>query len=151
MINTNITALYLLTKLFANSMEKGYILNIASSAAFLPDPKMAVYGATKSFVFSFSNAVNYELKRQDKDVSVSVLCPGPVNTEFNDVAGGSFNIKAMTAKRCAQIGVKGMFNKKRVIVPGALMKISRFFLPLLPAKLLLMLSYNIQSNKMNKK
>lgn len=150
MIDTNITALYILTKLFTKSMKKGHILNVSSLAAFLPDPKMAVYGASKSFVLNFSKAVNYELKRQNKDITITTLCPGPVYSEFNDVAGGSFNFKAITAKKCADIAIKGMFKKKSVIIPGLKMKLTRFFSKITPSKLVLKISYNIQNNKTTK-
>lgn len=150
MIDTNITALYLLTKLFIKSMEKGHILNVSSIAAFQPDPKMAVYGATKSFVLNFSLAAGYELKKENKPLYISVLCPGPVNTEFNDVAGGSFGLKAMSAQKCARIAVKGMFKKKRVIIPGVLMKTVRLLSRFAPLALLLKTTYNIQDNKQQK-
>lgn len=147
MINTNITALHILTKLFSVSMEKGYILNVASMAAFLPGPKMAAYAATKAYVLSLSRAVNYELKKNKKDVFISTLCPGPVNTEFNDVANAHFNIKALDAKTCAKIAVKGLFNKKPVIIPGFIMKVTHFLAKILPVKFILPFEYKVQDNK----
>jgi short-subunit dehydrogenase len=148
MINTNVTALYTLTKLFSGRMEKGHILNVASMAGFLPDPLMAVYGATKSFVINFSLAAGYELKKQKKPVYISVLCPGPVDTEFNAVAGGTFKFRAITAKECARIAVSGMFKKKKIIIPGTSMKAAKFFSRFAPLGLLNKISFKNQKGKM---
>lgn len=147
MINTNITAAYMITKLFSQHMQKGHILNVASLAAFQPGPVMAVYAATKAFLLSFSLAAGYEIKKQGKPVYISTLCPGPVDTEFNDVAGGSFGIKAMTAKKCADIAIKGMLGKKKVIIPGVSMKAVRLVSFLAPLPLKLKAGYKIQKNK----
>lgn len=147
MISTNIAAPYLLTKLFVNNMERGYIMNVASLAAFQPDPKMAVYGASKAFINSFSKAVGYELRRRGKPIHVCTVCPGPVETEFNDVAKGHFNVKAMSAERCAKIAVDGMFKKKRTVIPGFLMKLLYFASKITPEAARLSLSYNIQDKK----
>lgn len=147
MIDTNIKAVYILTKLFSQSMKSGYIMNVASIAGFLPQPKMAVYGGTKAFVLNMSQAVNYELKKQNKNLHICTLCPGPVDTEFNDVAKGSFKIKSMTAKKCAEIALKGMFAKKDVIIPGKSMKLMRFFSKITPLSVVLPIAYNIQDKK----
>lgn len=150
MINTNITALHILTKLFSSKMESGYILNVASMAGFLAGPKMAAYAATKAYVISLSRAVNYEMKKCRKNVSVSALCPGPVDTEFNSVANAHFSVKALDAKTCAKIAVKGMFRKKPVIITGMLMKAARLFSKILPHSLLLPAVYKIQDGKTKK-
>lgn len=147
MIATNVAAPYLLTKLFVNKMKRGYIMNVSSLAAFQPNPKMAVYGASKAFINSFSKAVGYELKRQKKPVHICTLCPGPVDTEFNDVAKGHFNVKAMSAERCARIAVEGMFRKKRMVIPGFFMKLLYFASKLTPEALRLFVSYRIQDKK----
>ena len=149
MINTNIVSLYVLTKLFSASMKSGYILNVASSAGFSPQPGMAVYGATKAFVLNLSEAVRYELKKQNKDVHISTLCPGPVDTEFNDVAKGSFTIKSLTAKKCALSAVKGLFKRKNIIIPGVIMKVARIS-KFLPSSFVISAAYNIQKNKAEK-
>ena len=89
MIDTNIRAVHLLTKFFVKDMEKnnfGYILNVASSAAFQPGPLMATYYATKSYVYQLTEALYYEQKKKNTNVHISVLCPGPVDTEFANVA-----------------------------------------------------------------
>jgi short-subunit dehydrogenase len=147
MIATNVAAPYLLTKLFLDKMKRGYIMNVSSLAAFQPNPKMAVYGASKAFINSFSKAVGYELKRQKKPIYICTLCPGPVDTEFNDVAKGHFNVKAMSPGRCARIAVDGMFRKKRMVIPGFLMKLVYFASKLAPDAMRLPISYCIQDKK----
>jgi len=151
MIDVNIKSLHILTKLFSGSMKKGYILNVASSAAFSPSPKMAAYAAAKAYVLSLSRAVNYENKKLKKPVSVSALCPGPVSTEFNDVAGADFKIKAITPQKCAQAAVKGMFKRKAVIVPGFKMKLAKLGTKLLPSCITLPVMYKIQAGKSKEK
>lgn len=147
MINTNITSLHILTKLFAIKMQSGHILNVASMAGYQPDPHMSTYGATKSYVLSLGQAVNYELKKLGKNVKVQTLCPGPVSTGFNDVAGGDFTIKAMTAKKCAKIAINEIFKGKAVIITGFKMKAVHFFTKLLPMKIILPIEYKIQKSK----
>ncbi len=147
MIQTNITALHILTKLFANHMSKGYILNVASIAAFCPVPIMATYGATKAYVLSLSRAINYELKLQKKEVSVSVLCPGPVDTEFNEVAGANFTLRSISAKDCAKVAVQGLIRRQEVIVPDNTTKLMRYLSKFAPTKLALPIEYQIQMKK----
>ena len=88
MMQVNIVALTELTRLFVPSMVRrktGHVLNVASTAAFVPGPYMAVYYATKAYVLSFSEAIATELK--SAGVKVSVLCPGPTKSGFQVVAG----------------------------------------------------------------
>lgn len=150
MIDTNITALHILTKLFASSMKQGYILNIASIAAFQPGPYLAAYSATKSYVANFSVALNYELKRQKKPVHISALCPGPVNTEFNKVAGTDFTLPSISAKKCAKAALKGLFRKKNIIIPSFTIKASYLGSKLSPMSILLPIEYKIQTAKLNR-
>lgn len=147
MIDLNIKSLHLLTKLYVNSMEKGIILNVSSMAAFLPTPFMASYAATKAYVIQFSEAINYELIKQKRDLRVSTLCPGPVETEFSQVAESKMAVKGMSANKCARIAVKGIFKKKRIIIPGLMMKMARFFVRFIPTKIILNFSYKIQTRK----
>jgi len=123
MINLNVTTLVAITSLFVKDMvahNQGKILNIASTAAFQPVPNFAVYGATKAFVLSFTEALHYELK--DTNISVSALCPGPTSTGFEEAADmkGSklFKSGVMDAKTVAEIGFKGLLKNKMTIVPG---------------------------------
>ena len=89
MLDVNIRALDMLTKFYLKDMlkkDKGIILNVASSAAFMSGPMLSSYYATKSYVYRLSLAINEELRRRKSKVSISVLCPGPVDTNFNNRA-----------------------------------------------------------------
>lgn len=150
MINVNICALHILTKLYLKSFREknsGYILNVASSAAFFPGPLFSSYYASKAYVYRLSRAVRYELKKEHSNVSVSVLCPGPVDTEFSSVAGVKFGIGALTAKAVAKKAVSGMFSKKLVIVPGLGIKCTRFLSKICPDFLAERFVYRIQKAK----
>ena len=150
MVDLNIKSVHILTKLFLKDFEQrdfGYILNVASSAAFLSGPLMSVYYATKSYVLRLSTALHEELRRKKSKVYVGVLCPGPVDTEFNRTAGVSFNLKSLTSKRVAEYAIKSMFRRKRVIIPGITIKLGVFAQRFVPTGLLLKIAYNIQKNK----
>lgn len=150
MINTNIKAVHILTKSFLKDMEKkksGYILNVASSAAFQPGPLMATYYATKSYVYQLTEALYYEQKKKKTGVHLSVLCPGPVETNFNNVAGVKFSVKPLKSSYVAEYALKQMFNKKMLIIPGFKMKCARFFERFASDKLLLKITYRIQHKK----
>lgn len=148
MIQTNISAVVMLTKLYAGHMKHGRILNVASIAAYYKTPMMASYGASKSYVLSLSRAVNYEMKRAGKDVRISVLCPGPVKTEFNTVAGASNDLSSISAYKCAKVAIHGLLKGKEVIVPGVQTKLMRYLSKLAPDVLSLPLEYHIQSKKL---
>ena len=152
MINTNVLAVHLLTKLFLRDMQKknsGYILNVASLAAFGPGPLMATYYATKAYVNNLTEAINEELRRENSKVFVCSLCPGPVDTNFNNVAGVHFGVKALTSKEVATYAIDMMFKKKVVIIPGFKMKLALFGRRFLSRKLLRKITYEIQSKKEN--
>ncbi len=150
MIDLNIKTVHTLTKLFLEDFKKkdqGYILNVASSAAFMPGPLMAAYYGTKSYVLKLSEAIYEELKRDNSNISISVLCPGPVETEFNKVAGVSFSIKPETSEEVAKYAIKQMFKEKLIIVPSFKMKLAVFMTRFVPTKLLLKMVYKIQKSK----
>lgn len=152
MINTNIVAVHLLTKLFLRDMEKrnsGYILNVASSAAFGPGPLMATYYATKAYVNNLTEAINEELRRAKSNVFVCSLCPGPVDTNFNNVAGVHFGVKAMKSEDVAKYAIDQMFKKKTVIIPGFKMKLALFGRRFVSRSFLRKITYNIQKSKKN--
>lgn len=154
MIDTNIKAVHILTKSFLKDMEarnSGYILNVASSAAFQPGPLMATYYATKSYVYQLSEAIYYEEKKKKKNVHISVLCPGPVDTNFNNVAGVKFGIKPLKSNFVAKYAIDNMFKNKMLIIPGAKMKAAKFFSRFLSDKFLLRIAYRIQKKKINNK
>lgn len=150
LIDINIKAVHILTKLFLvdfKKKDKGYILNVASSAAFQPGPLMATYYASKSYVYNLTCALYEELRRADSDVKVSVLCPGPVNTEFNSVAGVEFGMKSLESYYVAKYALDKMFKNKLVIIPGFQIKVAKFLGRFLPTKLLIKITYNIQKKK----
>ena len=150
MIDLNIKAVHVLTKLYLNEMIKkdsGRILNVASSAAFLPGPLMSTYYSSKSYVFKLTTAIYEELRRIKSNVKVSVLCPGPVNTNFNDTAGVSFSVKGLDSDYVASYTIKKMFKDKLVIVPGFMNKLSVIGCKIAPLKILLKIDYNIQRKK----
>lgn len=150
MIDVNIKAVNILTKLFLKDFRdknKGYILNVASSAAFLPGPLLSSYYATKAYVLRLTEAIYEELRREKSNVYVGALCPGPVDTEFNDVAKVKFALKGLTSEYVAKYAIKKMFKRKLVIVPGKVMKCARFLTKITPEKLLLKVSYNQQKKK----
>ncbi len=150
MIDLNIKGLHTLTKLFLSDFkkkDKGYILNISSSAAFMPGPLMATYYASKSYVLNLSLAIYEELRRENSNVSISVLCPGPVDTEFNKVAKVNFNIKPLDKDIVAKYAIKNMFNEKLIIIPSLKMKLAVSLSKFIPRKSLLKIVYNIQDKK----
>lgn len=152
MINTNIKAVHILTKFVLKDMEKkdsGYILNVASSAAFQPGPLMSTYYATKSYVYQLSEALYYEQKKKRSNVHISVLCPGPVDTNFNNVAGVRFAVKPLNSGYVARYAIDKMFDKKMLIIPGFKMKCAKFFSRFASDKLLLKIIYKIQKRKAN--
>lgn len=152
MIDTNIKAVHLLTKSFLKDMEKnnyGYILNVASSAAFQPGPLMATYYATKSYVYQLSAAIYYEQKKKKTNVHVSVLCPGPVATNFNNVAGVKFGVKPLKSSYVAKYAIDEMFKNKMLIIPGFKMKCAKFFSRFVSDEILLKIIYKIQKKKIN--
>ncbi len=142
MIDVNVRALTDLSLAFADSLarHKGGLLNVGSVAGFLPGPGMAVYYATKAYVLSFSEALHAELKA--KGVRVTVLCPGPVPTEFAEVAGLKTGRSAggpltQSAARVAEAGYRGLMRGRRTVVPGLANKLVTYIVPLVPRRLLL--------------
>ncbi len=154
MIETNVKAVHILTKAYLRDMIKkdsGYILNVSSSAGFLPGgPLMATYYATKSYVLSLTEAIYYELKKKKSNVSISCLCPGPVKTNFNMQANVEFKVKAMSSREVAKYAIDEMFKKKMLIIPGFKMKCVKFFSHFLSDKSLLRKTYRIQYKKRKK-
>lgn len=137
MINVNINALHVLSKIalkhLQKNSEKAYLLNVGSSAGLLPaGPYMATYYATKAYVVSLTQAIAMELQESRSNVSASVLCPGPVKTEFNDVANVQFALPGISPKFCASYALKQMFKKKTIIVPSLFMKLATIAGKLLP-------------------
>ncbi|MGH6672420.1 MAG: SDR family NAD(P)-dependent oxidoreductase [Xanthobacteraceae bacterium] len=143
MIDLNVRALTDLSLAFTDSLvrHRGGILNVASIAAFLPGPGMAVYYASKAYVLSFSEALHRELK--PRGVRVTALCPGPVATGFQARAGirpggiGDRSILALPSRRVAELGYAGFMHGDRVVIAGTGNRIATFFMRHVPHALLL--------------
>lgn len=151
MIDTNITAAHILTKLFLKDFkeaDRGYILNVSSTAGLLcGGPMMSTYYATKAYIVSFTSAIYEELRACGSNVHISALCPGPVDTEFNDVANCKFGVKSISAEECAKAAVEGMFMKELIIVPENTMKLACAAAKIVPRKAVLYLTKGIQEKK----
>ena len=158
MMDTNVRAVHILTKIAVEKfMERGYghILNVASLAAFFPGPLFSAYYASKSYVLRLSQGAAEELRKAKSKVKISVLCPGPVNTEFGKVAKVSFGTgkepgAALVVKQSryvAEYAIKKMFSGKEIIIPGRILKFAVAMRHFLPDKLLAKILYGIQSKK----
>lgn len=150
MIKTNVVAVHMLTKLFLKDFaekDRGIVLNVASSAAYMAGPYLSTYYATKNYVRRLTEAVYRELKEKNSNVSVSVLCPGPVNTEFNDVANVKFALKGLSSEYVARYAIEKALKGKLYIIPGLQMKLGVFLLRFIPNKLMLKISAHIQKKK----
>lgn len=150
MIDVNIRAVHILTKLYLCDFvkrDRGIILNVASSAGFMAGPLLSTYYATKNYVLRLSEAISEELRRKGSHVTISALCPGPVNTEFNQVAKVKFAVNGISSEECAKTAIDGALKGKLVIIPGAMMKAGLFFRRFVPEKALLRLSYGFQRRK----
>ncbi|MBQ8968085.1 SDR family oxidoreductase [Ruminococcus sp.] len=155
MIDTNVKALHILTKLFLQDFireDRGYILNVASSAGLMPGgPLMATYYATKAYVTSLTGAIYEELKQADSSVSISALCPGPVDTEFNSVANAQFGVKSISAEYCAKRAVEGLFARQLIITPERGMGLAAKAAQLAPRRISLAITGQLQSGKQKDK
>lgn len=150
MLRVNVQALHILTKLFLRDMvtrDHGRILNIASAAGFMAGPFFSTYYASKNYVVRLTQAIAEELRTQGSQVSVSCLCPGPVDTEFNQVAGATFGVKAMSSRTVARIAVDAALKGQLIIIPGIGMKLSVLAARFVPEKLLLRINGYIQKKK----
>lgn len=148
MINVNVISLHKITKTCLKYMEEGYILNVSSSAGLMPGgPMLNTYYATKNYVRSYSLGLYKELKKKHKNIHISVLCPGPVNTNFNKVAIGTFSIKGLSSEYVAKYAIDKTLKNKLIIVPGLKVKMGIFFSRFLPTKLVLSILFKIQHRK----
>lgn len=150
MISVNICAVHILTKLFLRDFERqgrGHILNVASSAGFMSGPLMAGYYASKNYVVRLTLAVHEELRQKKSPVKVSVLCPGPVDTDFSERAGVHFSVKPADAKYVARYGIEHALSGTPIIVPSLQMKLALFGAKLCPEQTLSAIAYHIQNKK----
>lgn len=150
MIDTNIVALHILTKLFLQDMvkaDKGHILNVASIAGFMPGPLMATYYSTKSYVVRLTQSIRHELFKQKSKVKISALCPGPVATNFNKVADVKFNLAEEDSEYVAKYAVRLMFRNRTLIFPNFFIWLGRVFAKLLPDQISAFFCYYAQRRK----
>ena len=153
MIDVNIKALHMLTKSYLKDMKKrgkGTILNVASAAAFFPGPLLSSYYASKSYVYKLSLAINEELRREKSKVHISVLCPGPVATNFDKRAGVTFSLKSLDSNYVAKYAINQCLKGKVVIIPGIKMKLAKFFSHFVSDKRLAKIAYTMQKKKVRK-
>ena len=150
MIDTNIVALHILTKLFLRDMvkeNKGRILNVASIAGFMPGPLMATYYSTKAYVVRLTQSIRQELFMQKSKVKISCLCPGPVKTNFNKVADVKFNLLEADSGKVAKCAVKRMFKNRILIFPGFFVWIGRLLAKISPDQICAFFCYFAQKRK----
>lgn len=140
MLQVDIITLAHLTKLFLGDMLSrnfGYIMQISSVAAYQPSPTYSCYGAAKSFVLFFGEALNYELR--NTDVSCTVLSPGITATEFLKVAGQTATLYQrllmMQSEEVARIGIKAMLKRRPSVIPGMLNSILAWTVRFTPRRL----------------
>lgn len=150
LIGTNIVAVHILTKLYLKDMmekNSGHILNVSSIAGFMPGPLMCAYYASKAYVLRLSEGIREELKSQKSKVKISVLCPGPVDTNFNNVAGVRFKLPSYTSEHVAKYAINKMLKNKFLIVPGLKIKLTRFMAKISPNNITSKIVLNMQERK----
>lgn len=151
LLDVNVRSVHVLTKLFLRDFTKrnaGVILNVGSVAGFAPGPLMAGYYASKSYVLRLTCAIREELRRTGSNVNVAVLCPGPVDTDFNNRAGVTFSIKPANPRFVAQYGVEGALAGKGILLPGLTVKLSAVGSMLCPEPLKAAIVWHVQKGKM---
>jgi hypothetical protein len=151
MIDLNVKSVHILTKAVLPGMvqrDEGYILNVASVAGLMPGgPYMSTYYATKAYVVSLTNAIHQEVKEFGSNVSVSALCPGPVDTNFNKRANVEFALKGITSQYCVSYALYHMFRKRLIIIPKLEIRLATLGMRFLPRKLGLVLLSRQQHRK----
>ena len=151
MLNVNITALHILTKLFLRDFKKknrGIILNVASSAGFMTGPLLSSYYASKNYVVRLSLAIAQELKKTKSKVRISIFCPGPVDTICHNSAGVVFSVKPISADFAANYAIDNALSGRTVIIPTFKMKLGVLGAKLAPEKILSSVTYTIQKKKL---
>lgn len=150
LIKTNIIAVHILTKLYLKDMvekNSGKILNVSSIAGSMPGPLMCAYYSSKAYVLRLSEGIREELNKINSKVRISVLQPGPVDTNFNNVAGVKFNLSSKSSEYVAKYAVKKFLKGKFYIVPGFMIKCAKFFSKITPNFLNAKVCYHMQERK----
>ena len=152
MLETNIIAMHTLMKEYLKIMVKrdqGTILNVSSIASFFPGPYMASYYASKAYVTRLTEAVREELKKSHSNVQISLLCPGPVNTNFSKEAGVSFALKGDSPQYVAKYALKMLKKGKFYIIPNAKIRLAKIGAKFAPTRLVSKIAMQIQKKKFN--
>jgi len=150
LIDVNIKAVHILTKLFICDFIKkdyGYILNVASSAGFMMGPLFSSYYASKAYVLRLTQAISRELAEMNSGVKISVLCPGPVKTEFDEIAGVKSSLSGLNSYKVAKLAVDKTLKGKKLIIPGLTMKLSVFFSRFISQNILSKITFICQNKK----
>ena len=149
-INTNIISYHVLMRLYLKDMiekDSGKILNVASLVGFMPGPLSATYNSTKAYIVRISEAIREEIKNLNSKVQISILCPGPVKTNFFKSSNLQVNNKGADSMEIAKYAVKELEKGKFYIIPGFNIKIAKYFGHLLPDKLLAKICIKSQERK----
>lgn len=150
MIDVNIKAVHILTKLFLQKFEKrnyGYILNVASLAGFMAGPWFSSYYASKNYVLQLTKALYEELRAERSNVYVGAFCPGPVNTEFNEVAGAEFAVAGLNEMQAAEYAIEKMFDGQLIIIPSLYAKLTAAAAKVAPTKVMLAATGMVQRSR----
>ena len=150
MIDTNIKAVHILTKLFLKDMvkmDKGIIMNVGSVASFMPGPLMATYYSSKSYVLRLTESIKEELNKKKSNVKICVLCPGPINTNFNKVANVQFALKGLSSEYVAKYAIDNMLKNKTIISVGWKIKFIRVLTKITPDFINAKFCYKMQRRK----
>lgn len=150
MIKTNVIGSQILTKLFLKDMvkaNKGYILNVASIAGFMPGPLMATYYSTKAYVVRLTQSIRMELFMMHSKVKISALCPGPVRTNFNKVADVKFSIPGQSSKYVVKYALFKIKLHKTLIFPSLGIWLYRIIVKILPDQISGFINYFMQRRK----
>lgn len=150
LIEVNIRSLHILTKLFLRDMirrDSGYILNVGSIAGFATGPMLGSYYASKNYVVRLTTAIREELRRRGSNVKIGVLCPGPVDTNFNNRAGVTFSVKPANPRQVARYGIDKLFEGKCIIFPSPLILLGAIGTKLVPESLAARIIYEVQKRK----
>lgn len=150
MLNVNVRAFHILFKLFARDFKNrdfGYIMNTASMAGFLPGPCFSSYYASKAYIVRMTQAVAEELRAAKSNVHISMLCPGPVDTEFSNTARVKFLIPPSSSEQLAEHAVREMFGGKFMITDNASTRALIYASKILPDKIVAMITGMCQSQR----
>ena len=151
MLKTNVIAPQILMKLFLKDFEsrsiEGMIVNVCSAASFYPGPLMACYYATKSYLYRLTLALQIEEKKRKSKNHLMAICPGPIKTNFQNVADVSFASHAVSSEYIARAIFKGIKKKKRVVIPTFTMKCGKFFSHFVSDRFMSKVAYHFQKKK----